>query len=714
MRLRALNAGLVKHLPIPSLLVASAALATVTSTIPWTELTPADWLMDVSTRKADVDGRTIHYPAPTRELAEALKTKSESPEAATRRVAWRHLAEARRELGDRAGAEAALEAWAKESGADAPAAWAEASRWGARYGSFAFAFRAAEKALAPASGASPDAALARERISWAEAHPDLADPLTLRAARAALFPEDPDATEDWIRALEKANRIADAEAVLAKAKSLPEERRLLVLSSLKRDHKEELGAHAILETYAGDAEKSPSTEALRAFAASADKTAAASRDGWRASLDRKYDARALLLLARYFEGKDRGDLVRDLLVQTERRYESTFDRPAALLVSRLWDSVDAVPEAFRMRLRASFQKGPGGSLVLTGGKEERLDDLAALVPLALRAGARPLAWGSYGDEPYRWAARLDVTPGFFTGGLSFLLTGFGREQALAELEARRLPDRTFETARLLFAEIEKRSPKDRRLPRLAVALMARHVERGEGAAAIALAPKAEAGDEAVRAEAKRVALLAARQTKMPLEKEVPLWQERLALLAPDGTLPFLSHSSSTPREEETPSEAEGEGGDGETESVAPPKRSLRGVENGPKGENYGDVLVQALARLDARDRSHRAALSLLLHELDRLPKAESLWLFAADRIESFRLEDGLEARYRQAMETFGGAGWWNRLARWYARRERASELKALADDAVARFRGAEIFARDPNVNVPVPAEDQPNPYIRFA
>ena len=40
-----------------------------------------------------------------------------------------------------------------------------------------------------------------------------------------------------------------------------------------------------------------------------------------------------------------------------------------------------------------------------------------------------------------------------------------------------------------------------------------------------------------------------------------------------------------------------------------------------------------------------------------------------------------------------GEGWWARAARWYARRQRARDLERLADELVARFRSAGIFAR---------------------
>ncbi len=247
----------------------------------------------------------------------------------------------------------------------------------------------------------------------------------------------------------------------------------------------------------------------------------------RLGLEKTFDARSATLLARWFEGKGRSDLALELLAQVELRHGAGLAREGRLVLARLFEALDAIPEAFRSRLAAAT----------VGSETERLDDLAELGRLALAAGARPIAWGVLNDEPYRWAARTDVTPGFTTAGLSFLLTGFGPDDALAELEAQRLPEKTLRAGRLLIAELERRSPKHPALPGLHVKVMERLVQRGKGDEALGLLAKAEGGNAATRAEARRVALLAMRQTKAPLERETALWTERLALLAPDGSVP---------------------------------------------------------------------------------------------------------------------------------------------------------------------------------
>ncbi|MCI4354757.1 MAG: hypothetical protein L3K06_05265 [Thermoplasmata archaeon] len=382
--------GLLLLLP-----VCAGGIAVAKGDLSWDDMTQADWTWSVATRVSTVDGRAVHYPTPTAELATALEARPE-PDA------LRRLADARRELGDRPGAIATLEKWAEVQG---PEAWAEAARWGNEYHEMGLAFRAAEKAL-PGLSAEARRALADERILWAEAHPEVADPLDLRRARAESFPEDARGLEDWVRALEKAGRLDAAEAAFASSAALSPERRLLLRADLQADHGNDRRAFEILDGAIGE-QASWSLSVAQAYAYRVDRGAPRSPDAWRGRLDGAFDAGALVRLATYFQGQERGDAAADLLRQVERRYEAALDRGGWLVLERLHGEIDAVPEAFRDGLAAA-QKG---------GATDRTDDLATLARLALRAGGRPLAWGTYNDEPYRWVARVDRTPGFWTGGL---------------------------------------------------------------------------------------------------------------------------------------------------------------------------------------------------------------------------------------------------------------------------------------------------------
>ena len=655
---------------------AAVSVALASGPVAWEDLTEADWLYALATRFSDVDGHRVHYPTPTAELVPLLEQRSEA-------AAKRHLADARLALGDRAGAVAALEAWATAEG---PAAWSEAARWGAEQGDLALAFRAAAQAL-PGLPPAEQKELATSRVVWADAHPEAADPIALRAERARLLPQEAGFAEDWIRSLEKAGRIDEALAAVEASVALAAERRLLLRSDLAADHGDLARAFEILD---GAVERAEWTvESKRAYAQRVEQARPAAPGAWRATLERGFDVPALVRLATYFQGKDRGDRAADLLRQIERRHDSTLDRRGWLTLARLHGEIDAVPEAFRARLGAAATASPA----------EQADDLAALARLALRAGARPLGWGAFNDEPYRWAARIDRTPGFWTGGVAFLLTGADWKDALERLESDSLAERTFATARALLAELEARAPAHAELPGLRAAVLSRHVERGEGREALALLPLVErSGAAPAIAEARKGALLAMRQVEAPLEDESRLWRARLRALAPDGSRPTTRARSY----DSSPSGATGQAWS--RELPAPPV------------ERYGDVLYEALSRLESRDASHVACASLVLAEMDRLPDAESLWLELADRLEGWNLDEELGPRYERALERFDQPGWWARAARWYARRERGRDMERLASELASRFRAAAVFARAPvddDVRLEVPEQPRVGARLRL-
>jgi hypothetical protein len=672
-----------KFKSIRTVAVLGIAMVGISATqVPWTELTEADWVYALATRFSLVEGHRVHYPTPTAELAKLLESRSES-------AALRHLAEARLNLGDRQGALAAMEKWAAAEGA---AAWDETARWAAGHKEMEAAFRAAEKAL---PGLSEEArhALANQRIVWADQHPEAADALALRKARIALFPQDASALEDYVHALEQANRLPEADLALAAGQALEPERRLLLRADLLTAHGDHRGAFQVLD---GAAAEPWSMDFRHAFAARVDKGAPTAPATWRATLEARFDAPALARLASYFGGQGRGDALADLLRQVDRRYGRDLSRKDQLLMARLHSEIDATPEAFRARLAAAQ----------LGTAEEQTADLAALAHLALAAGGRPLAWGTYNDEAYRWVASLDRTPGFWTGGLSFLLTGGDWKAALERLENESLSDRTFATARLLADELVRRAPRHADLPALRVALMRKHVERGEGQAALALLPLVEAAPAIIADEGRGVALLAARQSGVPLNEEMRLFQARLKYLAPDGSRPMTQTATFQPGyESEEPSGGEGR-------KVRSWARRVRAQ----AAQSYPVLLEEGLSRLDHLNPDHRASLDLILTEMDRLPDDENLWLLLASRLGNWNLDDELGPRFERALKRFQGPGIWDKAARWYARRNQNQSLRSLAQSVADRFRGTALFSKvsgSGDVRVEVPEQPAVGTRIRM-
>ena len=129
--------------------------------------------------------------------------------------------------------------------------------------------------------------------------------------------------------------------------------------------------------------------------------------------------------------------------------------------------------------------------------------------------------------------------------------------------------------------------------------MERHVERGEGSAALALLPLTEAAAPKVADNARRVALLAARQTKVPMAEELRLMKARLRFFAADGTRPSLERKEGASQSDfssESPSETPSEG----DSSASGPDSWVR-VRRTPQAPRYAEILEECLARLEGRD-----------------------------------------------------------------------------------------------------------------
>ena len=446
-------------------LLASLALAGLgaSSYVPWEDLTEADWLYTLATRFGTVEGHRVHYPTPTAELAQALEGRTEAAACVIwPRPAWSWaIARAPTPCASSGGPRPKV-----------PVAWAEDGALGRRPRRHGARLPRGGQSAARPPRRRATRGFCDEQVAWADAHPDAADRVALRETRAAALP----GRQRGRRGLDPRPRRrgpACRRGRRGPGRDRPERRAppAAAVRPSGRPRRQEAGASSCstrrssLRPPGRRSSEKPSWSGRTAGAPGAPEALAGQRS------TRRSTPPALLRLTSYFEGQGRGDAAADLLTQVERRYERALGRTELLLLARLHGEIDAVPEAFRDLLSAAQLGTPA----------QQNDDLAGLVRLALLAGGRPLAVGVYNDEPYRWIARIDRTPGFWTGGLSFLLTGQDWKEALARLEAESLPERTFATARALLAELVRRAPQSPGDARtLLVRVMARHVERGEG------------------------------------------------------------------------------------------------------------------------------------------------------------------------------------------------------------------------------------------
>jgi hypothetical protein len=683
-----LKARAPRILRLGALAIGSAALlgASARPLIPWEDLSEVDWLYQLATRFSLLDSHRVHYKTPTAELATLLESRSE-PEA------QRHLAQAQMNLGQRDQALATIEKWATGWSTSNPEAAGEgfedAARWAWSYGAHAQAFGFAEKAI-PLLKGEAQRTLADLLVEWAGEQPGLRDKREMQRKALELNSTDWATAYTWVDSDITSENLVGADKGLANLpKSTPEEPVLVLTARLRVA---QLRGSEVLPTLDAALDRNARRGRLFAsiYARAIDQAAKSRPDEWRQVLSARFDAPTLARLFTYFKGQERGDACLALLQQIDRRYQKNLDRAGWALLSSLYSEIDSVPEAFRARLgAATFADARGAE-----------SDLVDLTNLALRAGGRPLAWGNYADADYEWVARMDPTPGFWTGGLTVLLTGQDWSEALRRLEAESIPERTLAASRALLRELVRRNPQNPEIPNLKVAIMQRHVDRGEGQEALVLLKEIEAaGSASATLRAQALGILALRQIKGALSEEIRLYKAQLRALAEDGSVPAVGDRDAPPtRRFQTGDFPDlGEAGTDTLES---------------RHARYKPLLDQAIGRLEERDKTHRSSIALILGEMDRLPKAEGLWLQLAARLDAWNLDDELAPRYEAAITRFDDPSWWNRLARLLTRQKRQIEVRALAEKIAATFRGAALFSRAADSNVRLEIAEQPRVGMR--
>jgi len=643
----------------------------------WEDLTEIDWLYEIATRFSLVDNHRVHYKTPTAELATLLDARTE-PEA------LRHLAQAQMDLGQREKALATMDRWAAADSSNSGSGWDEAARWAWSYGAHSRAFEFADKAV-PGLKGDAQRDLANLRVEWATAQPSLRDRRDMQRAAMELNTTGWATAYTWVSNDIDADNLHEAETGLGHLpKNTPAEAGLVLRTRLRVA---QLRGSEVLTDLEGALEQNPRRGRLfaAAFVSAVDQGARSRPEEWRQTLASRFDTPALIRLFTYFRGQQRGDACLALLQQVDRRFQKDLGRAGWALVSALYSEIDAVPEAFRARLAAAT----------FADSKSAESDLAELTRIALRASGRPLAWGHYSDADYRFVARMDPTPGFWTGGLSLLLTGQDWTEALGRLEAESIPERTFGAARALLAELAKRNPANPEIPALKTDIMQRHVDRGEGREALALLKEIEAtGSATAKQRAQQLGLLALRQTRGTLAEEIRLYKAQLRYLAEDGSKPEISREGGAP-------DAQFSTGD------FPELDEVAGDTAEARHRRYKPLLDEAVNRLEDRDKTHRSSIALLLAEMDRLKDAESLWLQLANRLDAWNLDDELAPRYEAALTRFNDSSWWNRLARILTRQKRQVELRSLAEKIAATFRGSEMFERSSDANIRLEIPEQP-------
>ena len=105
--------------------------------------------------------------------------------------------------------------------------------------------------------------------------------------------------------------------------------------------------------------------------------------------------------------------------------------------------------------------------------------------------------------------------------------------------------------------------------------------------------------------------------------------------------------------------------------------------------DYEYVLQRYVSSLASAKQIPKAIL-IFRKEIEKYPAEAGLYERLAAFLEQHRLDKEVEAIYLRAIQQFHGAGWYDRLARWYLKRKMVEKFQLLSQQVVEVLQGSEI------------------------
>lgn len=385
--------------------------------------------------------------------------------------------------------------------------------------------------------------------------------------------------------------------------------------------------------------------------------------------------------------------------------------------ARLLEDAQLYPEAARYYF----------ALYNSGDQKAAEQSLAALANILLNAPEQPVRLGSGDLSMYSNIAAMDAGPGYLNGILSLILNDTQPDQQYSQEKQKSIVYFHRSRAAALIALLDQRFPKSEARASLHARLISTYASYGESEAVIKLGREFLAGfpkaDERTRTALQMADIYDAQDDT---QEEFALYDMLLKELAEKAEgIPLGENVAGTgkvevatlmdeyhdPDSAETagrPEREDSDDNDGSQEQSKPANTALSvrtrapAAQTGARSPDYELVLNQYLSRL-ARQNAVPRALLVLRHELDRNPNDPGLYEKFAQFLEQNSLGTEQEAVYKRAIQKFPGTSWYEKLARWYLRRDREQDFEALSRRVAEIFSGTELQAYFTQVSMPTSA-----------
>ncbi len=117
--------------------------------------------------------------------------------------------------------------------------------------------------------------------------------------------------------------------------------------------------------------------------------------------------------------------------------------------------------------------------------------------------------------------------------------------------------------------------------------------------------------------------------------------------------------------------------------------------------SYSALLKRYISSL-TREKNYMGVLKLFRDQIKNYPSEEVLYENFSDYLAQNNLFDEEASIYSQAIRQFKTRSWYEKLARWYIRREQSSELEKISREIIDIFSGTEVAEYFQSVNISYP------------
>jgi len=402
----------------------------------------------------------------------------------------------------------------------------------------------------------------------------------------------------------------------------------------------------------------------------------------------------------YYQQEGKSDAAMQVLAEFRQHKEDAhipWKSEELYTLARLCEDAQAYPEAARYYF--ALYNSPG----VPDSRERALSGLADVL---LTAPEQPLQLGAGDLSFYKDVATADANPGFLNGIVSLLLNSESPRTSFAEEEQHAVPYFHRGRAAELVTLLDQQFPNSAQRPALHARLIQVYADYGQSEVVIRQGrqflekfPKA--------AERTQISLLMAdayERLNQP-DAEFVIYDAVLKELAEkahhvpigSGEEAASSEGEQAGRPADSSEEMENAGEDSTAASAAArlqrPAFTLRTAVSARDAQSpeigYENVLDRYLSRLTSLKRLPQA-LEVLRHELDRNPNDPGLYEKLAQFLQQNQLDAKIEEVYRRAMQQFPDRSWYHKLAHYYIRQRRDSDLDELTQQVVRIFSGTEL------------------------